>query len=245
MQGVTPEPEPRLRYGGGGEGRMKKIKSLENGALVAYLSTSLNNFFPDGNRISPETMLSYIDAAEDRIWRCFSGINKKYFNDGDLVRFNHLHSDQYCMYLYMLANFIHEYDGNVDVATKLYCLNKALHSVDIYYTTALPEKFLLVHPIGTVLGRAKFGEYFVAYQGCTVGCLNDGVFPILGEKVIMYANSSVLGRSVIGNNVSIAAGVVVINAVVRSDCTVFGQYPNYILKDNNKDYWSRAPYKYE
>ena len=38
---------------------------------------------------------------------------------------------------------------------KLFLLNKALHGCDIYYEVALPSVFLLVHPLGTVLGRAS------------------------------------------------------------------------------------------
>ena len=224
---------------------LKRVKSINNSQLAKYIASQLNHFFPDHNTVKEEKMLRYIDSAEDRVFKCFWGIKKKYFCEGEVVQFNHLISDQYCMYLYMLANVVHEQHGDTDVATKLYYLNKSLHSVDIFYTTQMPDIFLFVHPLGTIMGRATFGDYFVAYQGCTIGCLNEGIFPTLGEKVMMYANSSILGKSTIGNNVCIAAGVSVINTDVPNDVIVFGQYGAYKFAPNHKDYWKRPPYYYD
>lgn len=219
-------------------------QSLDNKGLATYLSKQLNNFFPDNDEVTVPQMLSYVSAAEDRVYHCFNGIRKKYFNEGSVTKFNHLISDQYCMYIYMLANHIYKNGGEEHVSTKLYYLNKALHSVDIFYTTQLPSIFLLVHPIGTILGRAEFSDYFIAYQGCTVGCLNEGVFPVFKGRTIMYANSSVLGTSEIGNNVCFAAGATVANQSIPSNKTVFGSSPSISLRDNMKDIHDRPPYKY-
>lgn len=224
---------------------MIKDKSLNNIELSQYLSKQLNHFFPDNNIVEAEKLLEYINLAEERIFECFAGIHKKYFNEGNRVLFNHLQSDQYCMYLYMLYNYIYNYDNNTSLCTKLYYLNKSLHAVDIYFTAELPKIFLFVHPLGTILGRANFGNNFVAYQGCTIGCLNDGIFPTIGNNVIMYANSTVLGNSKIGNNVCIPAGVKIVNSIVPDDVIVFGEYPNYIFKKNTKNFWDRPPFKYE
>jgi len=57
-----------------------------------------------------------------------------------------LQSDQYRMYLHMLANYIFSSGGNAKLGTKLYCLNKALHGVDIYCSSQLAEVFLFVRP---------------------------------------------------------------------------------------------------
>ena len=45
-----------------------------------------------------------------------------------------------------------------DLASKAYCLNKALHAIDVFYEVELPEIFFLEHPLGTVLGRAKYSN---------------------------------------------------------------------------------------
>ncbi|MFL5752818.1 MAG: serine acetyltransferase, partial [Bacteroidia bacterium] len=80
------------------------VKSLDNGELAIYLAAQLNHFFPDRNKVVSKELEHYIDSVEKRAFNCFSAIEKKYFNESGLTRFNHLHSDQYCMYLYMLAN---------------------------------------------------------------------------------------------------------------------------------------------
>src|ERR1700741_5583642 len=170
------------------------VKSLDNDELSHYLASQLNHFFPEKKTVSAGELKSYIDGAEPRIFRCFSGVHKKYFHENGITHFDHLHSDQYCMYLYMLSNYIWSVKGDLRLAAKLYYLNKVMHGVDIYYTAELPEVFLFVHPVGSIIGRAKFSGIFVCYQGVTVGCLNEGIFPEFHGAVILYANSSVLGK---------------------------------------------------
>ena len=58
------------------------------------------------------------------------------------------------------------------------------------------------------MGRAKYGNNFFFYQGCTVGGnVNNGIleYPIIGERVTMYSNSKVIGNSRIGNDLLISA----------------------------------------
>lgn len=218
--------------------------SLSDTDQSLYLSRQLNNFFPDNKPVQPEILTMYVNDVNSRVLRCFSRICKKYFNENGTVCFNHLHSDQYCMYLYMLSNLIYEKYKDVELATKLYYLNKALHSVDIYFTTKLPDIFLFVHPIGSILGRAEFSDYFIMYQGCTVGCLNEGIFPVFKGKTIMYSNSQIMGKCTIGDNVCIASGISVINTDVPDNTIVMGTYPDYIFKENKKPVFERPPFKY-
>lgn len=86
------------------------------------------------------------------------------------------------------------------------------------------------------MGRAKYGNGFFFYQCCTVGGPKDEegniYYPVIGENVHMYANSSVLGNCKIGNNVNIGAGAIVKNQNIPDNCTVFGQSPNLIIKQN-------------
>lgn len=220
------------------------IRSLKNEELAAYITNQLNHFFPDNQPVSENEVLKAIKISEERIFYCFKNINKKYFHEGGITHFNHLISDQYCMYLYMLANFYYRETKEEHLPTKLYYLNKTLHSVDIFFTTFLPDIFLLVHPIGTIIGRATFSDYFVAYQGCTVGCLNEEIFPTFEGKTIMYANSSVLGASVIGDNVCFAANTTVINENISANKIVIGSSPNLLLRPNSKSIEERPPFMY-
>jgi len=223
---------------------MERTQSLSNPDLARYLARQLDFFFPEPQSVDPAAVLQLVQGAEERAFRCFEGIRKKYFNEGDRVRFDHLHSDQYSMYLYMLANHHHRTGGDPRLATKLYYLNKALHGCDVFYTSQLPDVFLLVHPVGSVIGRATFANDLVIYQGCTVGCLNDGVFPTFEGPAILYAHSSVLGHCRIGRNVCIAASVSVVNTDIPNDVVVLGSYPNYEFRPNRRAFSERPPFAY-
>lgn len=223
---------------------MVKKKSLSNNELANYISKQLNQFFPDNNLVEQQQVEFYINQAEERVFNCFTGIRKKYFNEDGIVHFNHLMSDQYCMYLYMLANSIYNHRGDETLATKLYYLNKALHGVDIYFTAQLPTIFLLVHPVGTIIGRAKFSDYFIAYQGVTVGCLNEGVFPTFKGKTIMYSNAKILGDCEIGDNVCLAADCTVINKTIADNSIVISKGSQLIILPNEKNIEQRPPFVY-
>ena len=113
-------------------------------------------------------------------------------------------------------------------------LNKALSACEIFYEVDLPDIFLLEHPVGTVMGRGKFSDYFFFLQNCTVGA-NDNLYPELGERVIMLAGSKVLGTCHIGNNVIISANTYVKDEDIPDDCIVFGSSPNLTIKPGHKD----------
>lgn len=157
--------------------------------------------------------------------------NKYYFRDGEAY-FSPFHSGQYCIFLYYLSRQIaHPGDGLGDkkLADKLYYLNKALNSVDLFYEINLPAHFGVEHPLGSVMGRASYGDDFFFYQGCTVGG-NHHIYPVIGNNVKMCANSTILGNSHIGNNVTLGAGALVKDQDVPENTNVFGQSPNLIIK---------------
>lgn len=219
-------------------------KTLNEKELSHYLSNQINVFFPDKEKVTPKFVLPIIEHSSEHLYNCFSKIPTKHFRKNENVYFNHLQSDQYAMFLSILSRQSYLLK-NDQIATKIYYLNKILHSIDVYFRTKLPEVFLFVHPLGSILGRAKFSNYFIMYQNCTVGCLNKDIFPIFMGKTIMYAYSSVLGECIIGDNVCIASGTSVINTNIPSNTIVMGEYPNYVLKENKKDFFKRPPFFYE
>ena len=167
--------------------------------------------------------------------------NKYYFVEEEgrkICRFNPYHSVQYMIFLYYLSHGIYKDSNPLMLCDKIYYLNKILHSVDLFYAIELPPHFGAEHPMGAVMGRAKYNNGFFFFQGCTVGGTKTkegrDQYPELGENVRMYANSCILGRSHIGNNVQIGAGAIVKNQDVPDNCIVFGQSPNLIIKQINR-----------
>lgn len=166
--------------------------------------------------------------AEYSAKTALSGFNNKYLT----AELNPFNSVIYCNYLYWLSKNLFLIQEN-DLADRVYYLNKMLNSVDLFYAIDLPDIWSCEHPLGSVMGRAKYGSHFFFYQGCTVGGnRNKGVleYPVIGENVIMYSNSKVIGNSRIGNNVLISANAYIKNETIPDNSIVFGQSPDLMIK---------------
>ena len=94
----------------------------------------------------------------------------------------------------------------------------------------MPAVWGVEHPLGSVMGRASYGDKFFFYQGCTVGG-SGKCYPDIGSGVVMYSNSKILGRSVIGDHVIFSANSYVIDQVIPSNSIVFGQGRDVIIKE--------------
>lgn len=132
-------------------------------------------------------------------------------------------------------------------AETVYYLNKILHSVDWFYEIELPSHFMVEHPLGSVLGRANYGDFLFIYQGVTVGgniSSSNGVpvYPTLGNNIILFSDAKVLGDVHVGNNVIFGANSYVINEDIPDDSMVFGMSPNLVIKhepEKIKEYMKR------
>lgn len=75
------------------------------------------------------------------------------------------------------------------------------------------DNLKLPHPIGIVIGEgAKIGKNCVIYQNVTIGRKNMQIeeYPTIGDNVIIYCNSSLIGKITVGNNVVIGCNSVVL-----------------------------------
>lgn len=205
------------------------ICSLSPSALTAYVARQISLFFPD-REVAPNKLEGGIKRGLDRLETNLAGQNRKYGRIGGEVEFNHLHTDQYATFLYYVSNSMYRDADDPTLTAKIYALNKALHSVDIFFEVELPEVFVLQHPVGTVLGRAAYGNFLFVYQHCLVGMDVDGSIPVLGEGVVLFGGSSVVGRSNVGSNVWISTGSLVLNTDVPDNSTVFGRSPDNIFR---------------
>ena len=184
--------------------------TLSSAALAEYVARQINVFFPD--RDETAAVRTMMGDALARMEHCVRHVRMKgWWTDGP--RFSHLHTDQYAVFLYFLSNTAHG-QGADSVAAKVYALNKALHGLDAFYEVPLPAIFALVHPVGTVLGRATYNDYFCAYQNATVGSDLDHVHPVIGKGVVMYGGARVIGDAHIGDNCLIGAACAIVGKSV-------------------------------
>ena len=95
-----------------------------------------------------------------------------------------------------------------------------MHSFDCMYDNNLPEFFLIIHGTGTMMGKAKYGNYFIIYQGCTIGA-NHGLYPNIGNGVTVTANVSVIGKCKIGNRSTISTRTTLFQKDVPNDSIAY------------------------
>lgn len=113
---------------------------------------------------------------------------------------------------------------------KLYTSNHL--TIGIYNLYKAKTKF--PHPVGIVIGmKVKMGMNCEIYQNVTIGTketadFKNGKYPEIGNNVIIYPNSLIIGNIKIGDNSIIGAGSVVLSDVPPN--SVFAGNPAKFLK---------------
>ena len=210
---------------------MLKPLHLSRSELSAYVARQLATFYPDGLDADASTILAvHMDAALARLGRC---INEVRWWAAD--EFDHLHSTQYTLFLYYLANTIWKATGNRTLCTKLFGLNKALNGIDLFYEIDMPEVMFIGHSVGIVFAKATYGNYLIVYQNSTVG-KNHGVAPVLGEGVIMYPGTAIIGRCQVGDGTVVSQGTSLVNTDSPGHCTVYtGESGQVVCKPTRRN----------
>lgn len=192
----------------------------------------LGNYWEDSDE---RVIEAAIPGGLEAVRKGFEGLPNKRFYDCRGALLSPFISVQWMVFLYRLSHQIY-IDSNGAApkeADQIYYLNKIMHANDWFYAVDLPMHFLCEHPLGSVLGRAEYGDYLFVYQGTTVGGNRSNgklSYPKIGDNVILFANATVLGDAHIGNNVVVSAGTYIINEEIPDNCIVFGKSPNLTIK---------------
>lgn len=203
--------------------------------LSLYISGQVNSIFPDSSIAEKKILIPFVSKALLRLEFCFTHMSIKGGRYKDLPCYSHLNTDQHAVFLYYLSHEIYSENGPEHLVEKIYCLNKLLHGIDIFYEIKMPDIFTLVHPVGTVLGRASYSDYFCAYQNVSVGSDLEGNRPSFGKGVVMFGGSRVIGNSIVGDNCFISLGSSVISETIPSNSLVFGNSPDLIIKKTKRN----------
>ncbi len=135
------------------------------------------------------------------------------------------------VFLYRLVRRLDLQEYDDDFKYQIHFLMKILCGCEIYWSTKIGVGFHIDHGFGTVIGsRSSIGKGFWMHHGCTIGHKNMediGLGPEIGDDVIVYANSQVLGSIKLGNKVVVAANSLVICDV--EDCQIVGGSPSKVL----------------
>ena len=203
------------------------ITPISRTQLPDYIFAQLAGVVPFPEMSTSERALvdSHLDEALKRTLRCINEV--VLWTPG---KFDVTHSTQYCIFIYYLSNTIWRREGNREICTRLFLLNKTLNAVDIFYEIEMPEIFFIGHSAGIVLAKASYSNFLVLYQNSTVG-KNHGQAPVIEEGAILYPNTAVIGDSLVRRGSVISQGVGVINSSTEANKIAFsGAGGNLIFK---------------
>jgi serine O-acetyltransferase len=199
--------------------------------LARYVARQLDQLVPEsGPQADLERIAPAMPAALERMRPVLAAV-RAFTAD----YFDHFNSLQYASLVYLLSNELWRQPAAKTLAERLFCLNRALNSIDLFPAVALPEVFFISHGLGSVLGNVEYGNRLVLFQNVTVGRIGDDR-PAIGSDVVLYPGATVTGRSVIGNNSVVAAGTVVHNQTIPNDCIVGSRGAGIVVSPRKKDY---------
>lgn len=183
------------------------------------LSQQIANLLPYFN-INEDVLKKYEANAIKRTNSLIKCLKTRDNNQFDIKISWHL-----ATFIYFLSRELWEHEGNIDECGALFCLNKLLNSIDLFYEVTMPEVFFLGgHTSGQVFAKANYKNFLVTFQNCTIGRNLDDT-PKLGKYNVLYPGSSIIGNCSIGYNVILGPGVQVVNRDIED---------NTMLKLNDK-----------
>ena len=215
------------------------VRHMTRSDLSAYVTAQIANFFPDGSRDVRQAIDRDMDEAIARIIRCINGVRMWRENE-----FDYLHSSQYTIFLYYLANTIWRNRQDDRLATKLFCLNKALNGIDCFYAIEMPDIWFIGHSVGIVFARATYANYLAVYQNATVG-KNNGRAPVLHEGVVLYPNSAIIGDCCVRPRTYVGQGQRIIDADTPGDCLAYNDGPRIVFKAPKRDILAEDFFRFE
>ena len=201
-----------------------KLVDHSRQSLLDYIVRQQAAVVPDGKEDAFRKLAdAHFDEALARMGVCIDACAP--WRAGE---FNVLQSSQHTIFLYYLANSIWKGSGDTSAPTRLFLMNKAFNGIDLFYEIAMPQVFYIGHSLGIVLAKATYGNYLVLYQNSTVGRHKDRI-PVIGDRVVLYPNTAVVGSCVVEDDAVVSQGVSVLNKKVPSGMMAFSGGPGELV----------------
>ena len=183
---------------------------LTHPAVVDFVNRCLDRY--GGGLFS----VSYDESLYSRVFGEFIyDYSRWYPNDPDIDERKVLLTPQLQVVLmYRLAHecFLLPEADKLKGDADLYALvGRSVGQMEIFYSAHIGRGLRINHGCGTVIGaRCRIGDNCLIHQNCTLGD-KDGGRPVLGDNVTLYAGSMVLGNVRLGDNTVVGANTVVIS----------------------------------
>lgn len=122
--------------------------------------------------------------------------------------------NELAVFLYRLGRAIYETDATSRSLSIAHASMKSLCACEIYYSNSIGRGLSVIHGEGTVIGsRNRIGTGLRVHHGVTIGHRETGgVGSVIGDDVTLYAGAMVLGELTIGDGSVVGA-----NAVCMTD----------------------------
>ena len=198
--------------------------TLSKDELGFFTQKQLDFYIPDGYIIDKNIWGGAITTALQRCDNCFKHVLLPLYRDPKSKEstFSHLHRDQYATFLYFLGNTIWKDYHELYLCDKLLNLQSILHGFFLSYKCDMPDIFAFGHPIGSVIGNAKYSDGLFISQNVTINTHKDNAGNIdlcLGKGVVLEVGATIIGNKAIGDRVTVGPNVTIYNEKIENDYT--------------------------
>ena len=194
------------------------------------------------SRDAKETAVKFIEALPSIRHLLDADIDATYLGDPAAVSTHEVIACYPGVRATMSYRIAHELQRlNVPIVPRM--ITEQAHSetgIDIHPGATIGEGFVIDHGTGVVIGAtAILGKNVKLYQGVTLGAksfvtddLNNPVkgiprHPIIGDNVVIYSNSTILGRISIGDNAVIGGNLWVTRDVAPGEKLIQAKADNF------------------
>jgi serine O-acetyltransferase len=212
--------------------------SLGRDDLVTFLGDILRTHFPCDRVRSAGDIGSVLDLALERIEFCFERVALAGYRDEDGATFDHRHGDQCAALLYRCSNRAFRDRDDPELGAMFSALNRARHALLIMHDTDLPDIFVVPHTVGTVIGKATYGNYLAICQNVTVA--NDPATRLtFDEGVVLFPGAFVVGTGSIGTASAVAANSTLQYQDLPPNTIAIGHSPDIEFRPRKRDFLAR------
>jgi len=143
------------------------------------------------------------------------------------------------------ATYIHESarlafeENEYETSEGLAVINKRINGIDVNPSCNIGATYGFGHCMNIVIGGiGNCGDMNFYSHSITIGRYEEKR-PILGNKIVIMPGAVIAGNSVIGDNVTISSGTVIINLTIPSGVLVYRCKEDGVIKYKSakKDYW--------
>lgn len=109
---------------------------------------------------------------------------------------------------------------------KLLNLQCILHGFFLSYKCEMPDIFILGHPIGSIIGNAKYSDGLYIGQNVTINTHVDGdgkTDLCIGKGCAFLTGATIIGNQPIGDRVSVGVNVLIYNKKIDDDYTCINE----------------------